>query len=32
MSSLSFAGNSTSYISIPNDPALNFETEDFTVE
>jgi len=32
MSSLSFAGNTTSYISIPNDTALNFETQDFTVE
>ena len=32
MSSLSFAGNTTSYISIPNASALNFETEDFTVE
>jgi len=32
MSSLSFAGNTSSYISIPNDTALNFETQDFTVE
>ena len=32
MSSLSFLGNNTSYISIPNNAALNFETQDFTVE
>lgn len=32
MSSLHFLGNDTSYISIPNASALNFETQDFTVE
>jgi len=32
MSSLSFIGNNTSYISIPNDVKLNFETQNFTVE
>lgn len=32
MSSLSFLGNNTSYISIPNNDTLNFETQDFTVE
>lgn len=32
MSSLYFLGNNTSYISIPNDISLNFETHDFTVE
>jgi hypothetical protein len=32
MSSLSFIGNQTSYISIPNNVGLNFETQDFTVE
>ena len=32
MSSLYFLGNNTSYISIPNAPALNFATQDFTVE
>lgn len=32
MSSLYFLGNNTSYISIPNAAALNFETQDFTVE
>lgn len=32
MSSLYFLGNNTSYISIPNATALNFETQDFTVE
>lgn len=31
-SSLSFLGNNTSYISIPNNAALNFGTGDFTVE
>jgi len=32
MSSIYFLGNNTSYISIPNNAALNFETQDFTVE
>jgi hypothetical protein len=32
MSSLYFLGNSTSYISIPNNADLNFGTGDFTVE
>jgi hypothetical protein len=32
MSSIYFLGNTTSYISIPNAAALNFETQDFTVE
>lgn len=32
MSSLYFLGNTTSYISIPAAAALNFETQDFTVE
>jgi hypothetical protein len=30
--SLSFLGNTTSYISIPNNAGLNFEDQDFTVE
>jgi len=32
MSSLSFLGNATSYLTVPNSAALNFRTEDFTVE
>ena len=32
MSSLSFLGNTSSYISIPNNAGLNFEGQDFTVE
>ena len=32
MSSIYFLGNNTSYISIPAAAALNFETQDFTVE
>jgi hypothetical protein len=32
MSSLSFLGNATSYLSIPSTPDLNFRTNDFTIE
>ena len=32
MSSLSFLGNATSYITIPSTPDLNFRTNDFTIE
>jgi hypothetical protein len=32
MSSLSFLGNSTSYLTVPNSAALNFRTGDFTIE
>ena len=32
MSSLSFLGNATSYLRIPNSPELNFGTGDFTIE
>jgi hypothetical protein len=32
MSSLSFLGNQTSYLSVPNSDALNFRTGDFTIE
>ncbi len=32
MSSLYFLGNTTSYITIPNNVGLNFENQDFTVE
>lgn len=32
MSSLSFAGNETSYLTIPNSPDINFGTGDFTIE
>ena len=32
MSSLSFLGNATSYLTVPNAPDLNFGTGDFTIE